>query len=816
MSPPLPLLPPALGLMSATPQGGAAASGYRLPAAALQAIVDAPRAPALSLSPRRDLALLVQTPPLPSIVEVAQPELKLAGMRINPRTYSASRFSFGCDLTLLELGSGKQSKIRGLPRALRLADLSWSPDQRHAVFTHVAYSGDTGAVELWLLDVAARAARRLLAQPLSAVLGRGFQWMPDSAGLLIQLRPSAQCKPPQGSGVPNGPKLQDSCPDGGKRQLRSYQDLLHNEDDARLFEHYVTGQLALLDLHGRSRPVGRPEQYLQVAVAPGGQYLLTQCLLRPYSTLVPVSSFGRRIEVRTLDCRLVHTVGEVATQEGLPAGNDAVPLGLRHVGWRSDAPATLAWVEAQDGGDPAVAAEVRDIVYQQAAPFQAAPQPLLKLAMRFSGIAWGRADLALVSERWHKTRAVRQWRVAPERPGRAAELIYSGSYEDRYNSPGNPVLRAGENGYPRLMIGADDSIVLAGAGATPAGERPFVDRLSLVTRHKERLFQSAPPYFENVMAVLNDEGTRLLTTREAPGERPNFYLRELGMPAEARLVALTHFPHPTPQLREVQKEQIRYRRADGVDLTATLLLPPGYEAARDGPLPLLMWAYPQEFKSASAASQTTGSPHRFNAISYWGPAALLAMGYAVLDNPSFPIVGESGREPNDSYLPQLVASAEAAVDEVVRRGVAERHRIAIGGHSYGAFMVANLLAHTRLFRAGIARSGAYNRTLTPFGFQYEERPFWQAPEVYQAMSPFNHADRIKDALLLIHGEQDNNAGTYPLQSERLFQAIRGLGGTARLVMLPSESHAYRARESILHMLHETHAWLEQHVRQAQP
>ena len=301
---------------------------------------------------------------------------------------------------------------------------------------------------------------------------------------------------------------------------------------------------------------------------------------------------------------------------------------------------------------------------------------------------------------------------------------------------------------------------------------------------------------------------------ETPTEPANFYLRT---PAgAANEVALTRFAHPTPQLRDVQKELIRYKRKDGVDLTGTLYLPPGYDARRDGALPLLMWAYPAEFKSAAAASQVTDSPYRFNAISYWGPLPFLAMGYAVLDDPTMPIVGEGDVEPNDTYVAQLQANAEAAVDEVVRRGVADRHRIAVGGHSYGAFMTANLLAHTRLYRAGIARSGAYNRTLTPFGFQAEERNFWQAGNTYAAMSPFNHAEKIKDALLLIHGEEDNNSGTFPIQSERMFAAVKGLGGNARLVMLPKESHGYRARESILTMLAESNDWLDTYVKNAKP
>ena len=813
------MLPPNLALMAASPQAGVQEGGYRLPPPALQAIVDAPRAPALSLSPHRNLAAVVQTPPLPGIVEVAQPELKLAGLRINPRTCSGSRYAFGTGLSLLDIATGKEQPIRGLPRDLRLADISWAPDQRHFAFSHVSYQGTRGRVDLWLVDVAARRARKLSPQPLSTVLSRGFSWLPDSSALLVQWRPAGLSAPPQRHPAPEGPVVQDSDPSSGMRQLRTYQDLLRNEDDARLFEYYITVQLALLQLDGSARMLGAPDQFSRVSVAPGGQYLLTQSVMRPYSYLVPASSFGERIEVRDMEARLIHTVAMLPLEEGLPPGNDAVSEGVRHVGWRVDAPATLVWAEAQDGGDPSVSRDVngiRDIVYMHAAPFRGSPQVLARLTMRYGGIAWGRSDVALLNERWHKTRDYKQWMIAPDHPHMAPELVHSGSYEDRYNSPGSPVMRADASGFPRLLIGPETTILLDGAGATPEGERPFIDRLSLTTRKKERIFQSAAPYFENVAAVLNDEGTLLLTTREAPTERPNYYVRDLSLPEGQQLRALTDYPHPTPQLKEVQKEQIRYARDDGVELTATLLLPPGYLASRDGPLPLLMWAYPQEFKSSAAASQTTGSPYRFNAVSYWGPAAFLAMGYAVLDNPSFPIVGDGEAEPNDSYLPQLVASAQAAVDEVVRRGVADRHRIAVGGHSYGAFMTANLLAHTRLFRAGIARSGAYNRTLTPFGFQSEERLFWQAPQVYQSMSPFNHADKIKDALLLIHGEEDSNSGTFPVQSERMFQAIKGLGGTARLVMLPKEAHAYRARESILHMLYETHAWLDRHVKNAMP
>ena len=791
---------------------------YRLPPAPLQAIVDAPRPPGLSLSPQRNLVAVVATPALPTIVEVAQPEVKLAGLRINPRTCSPSRFSFGIGLVLLDLHTQAEMKVGGLPEPLRLADSAWSPDQRHLAFTHVEYADqeDASKVELWLVDIATRVAKRLIAQPMSYVGGAGFSWLPDSSGVLVYLKPATLGKAPRSTGVPSGPSTQDSHESGGARQLRTYPDLLKNEEDALLFEHYATVQLALVDLAGKTQMVGAPDLFIGARLSPNGKYILTQALQRPYSYAVPASGFARRVDVRDLSGKVLHLVVNKPLEEGLPPGNDAVSAGVRDVSWRADAPATLVWAEAQDGGDPARECEIRDIVYAHAAPFGLKPVVLAKLGSRYDGIEWGRGDLALLSEGWYKTRAIKTWRIAPDQPDSAPELVFSYSAEDRYSNPGRPVMRRDSAGLPRLLIGPDDTILLDGAGASDEGDRPFIDRFSLASKTKERLFQSDAPYFENVAAVLNDDGTLLLTTRESPTEPPNFFLRDLTLSGAAQLTALTRFPHPTPQLKDVRKEQIRYKRTDGVDLTATLLLPPDYEPQRDGPLPLLMWAYPQEFKSASAASQTTGSPYRFNAISFWGAAAFLAMGYAVLDNPSMPIVGVGDAEPNDTYLPQLVADAEAAVDEVVRRGVAERHRIAIGGHSYGAFMTANLLAHTRLFRAGIARSGVYNRTLTPFGFQSEERSFWRAQEVYQVMSPFNSADKIKDALLLIHGEQDNNPGTFPIQSERMFQAIKGLGGTARLVMLPNESHAYRARESIMQMLYETNAWLDKYVKNAKP
>ncbi len=791
-----------------------APSGYQLPSAALQAVVDAPRPPTLSLSPRRDTAAMLQSPPLPSIDEVAQPELKLAGLRINPATHSASRFSFGNKLWLMNIADGSERQISGLPQPLSVASLAWSPDQKYLAFNQVHAA--TGANELWIVDVASAAASRL-ATDLNTVLDDGYSWLPDSRGLVLMQQRKGQGAAPAAGGIPSGPAVQQTEAEAGVRSIRTYQDLLKNEADARLFDYYASAQPARIALNGVSVPLSGVGIYLDLSVSPDGRYLLSERALRPYSYLVPVRSFARRIEVLSAqDGRLQHTVAELPLVEGLPTGNDAEPTGVRDISWRSDADATLVWAEAQDGGDPNREAQVRDAVLMQAAPFDKPPVTLAQLGSRYAGIQWGRGDLALLNESWWKSRTVKQWRIAPDQPGQAPQLLSERSSQDRYNDPGRPGLVRDVNGRSRLQISTDGrSIFLYGAGASAEGDRPFVDRFDVDSRTTTRLFHSQAPSYALPQALLDQDGTSLLLTRESPDTPANYYVQSLTDPAAAPR-ALTRFQHPLPQLRGVAKEQIRYKRNDGVDLTATLMLPPGYNAKKDGPLPLLMWAYPGEFKTAAAASQVTDSPYRFNAISAWGPQAFLAKGYAVLVSPSMPIIGEGDQEPNDTYLPQLIANAEAAVNEVVRRGVTDREHIAIGGHSYGAFMTANLLAHTRLFKAGIARSGAYNRTLTPFGFQAEERNYWQAQDVYQKMSPFNHADGIKDPILFIHGVDDNNSGTFPIQSERMFAAVKGLGGTARLVMLPNESHAYRARESIMTMLAESERWLEQGIGPGKP
>ncbi|MFP3941668.1 MAG: S9 family peptidase [Thermoanaerobaculia bacterium] len=790
---------------------------YRTPAQVLVDMVDAPPSPEVALAPGKDWLLVLERPSLPPIEELARRELRLAGLRIDPATHGRSRTYPLSGLRLVRLADGEERQVRGLPAEPRIGDPTFSPDGSRVAFTHTGEDG----IELWVLEVASGEARRLTdpaVDALNLAAGHDPAWLPDSRSLIVPLVVQDDGPEPEDVPVPTGPVIQETA--DREAPARTYQDLLEDAHDQALFEHYLAARLARVDLDGSVDRLGEPGILWSFDPSPDGRYLLTEWLHRPFSYLVPASRFPRRVEVWGADGALVRRVADLPLQEEVPIAFGSVPTGPRSHHWRADADATLAWTEALDGGDASAEADERDRVFLLPEPFDGEPQPLVTLPLRFGGVQWGDGDLALVEEWWWPTRRRGAWRVHPEaaEAGEAPEpeKVLDYSWEDRYKDPGDPVTEPDDRGRRLLATSGDgETLFFIGDGASPEGDRPFLDALDLSSGETERLFHSQAPYYERPVAVLDGEGRELLVRRESTAEPPNHYVWSQEGSDEHGLRQVTHFPHPTPQLEGVHKELIRYTRDDGVELTGTLYLPPGHEPG-DGPLPTLLWAYPIEFKSTAAASQVTDSPYRFVRVGWYSPLLFLARGYAVLDDPGMPIVGEGDEEPNDTYVEQLVASAEAAVDAVVERGVAERGRIAIGGHSYGAFMAANLLAHSDLFAAGIARSGAYNRTLTPFGFQAEERTVWEAPEVYVAMSPFMHAEKVDEPILLIHGDSDNNSGTYPMQSERFYSALKGLGGTARLVMLPLESHGYRARESVLHALWEMDRWLERWVKEAPP
>ncbi|HEX8906723.1 MAG TPA: prolyl oligopeptidase family serine peptidase, partial [Longimicrobiaceae bacterium] len=747
---------------------------------------------------------------LPSLAEMAEPWLPLAGIRLNPRTngWGAARLGYVTSITFQDLAGGTKREVR-LPARARAAYVQWSPDGSRLAFANFT----DGGIELWVADARTGVARRLLPAVLNAAFGGPYRWAPDGQSILALRVPAGRGAAPERPRVPDGPVIQESS--GRAAPVRTLEDMLKSPYDERLFEHYFTAQMVRVPVTGTgaAASVGQPGLYSSFDPSPDGRYIFVTRIHRPFSYQVGAGSFP--YEALVLDAR-GSTVKRIADQplaENLPPAFDAVITGPRQIEWRGDAPATLVWAEAQDGGDPSRNVAVHDRLYQLAAPFTGQPQKLIDLDQRYGFTFWGRGDFAMVVERWWNTRREKRFAVNPDNPGQP-RLLVERSYQDRYGDPGVPVLRRDARGESVLLFTPDGgSIYLTGAGASQRGDYPFLDRMSLADGKSTRLWQAQDPYYEDVVTVLDPAASRILTRRESQKDPPNYFVRTL---PGGQAVAVTNFSDPAPQLAGITRQLVTYKRADGVQLSGTLYLPPNYDPRRDGRLPMLMWAYPTEFRDASAAGQVQGSPNRFSRPSGISHLFLLTQGYAIFDNPTMPIIGEGDKEPNDTYIEQLVASAQAAVDKVVEMGVADRDRIGIGGHSYGAFMTANLLAHSDLFRAGIARSGAYNRTLTPFGFQAEQRTYWQATDTYTRMSPFTFANRINEPILLIHGEMDDNSGTFPIQSERMFAALKGNGATVRYVVLPFEAHGYRGRETTLHVLAEMVNWMDRYVKHAGP
>lgn len=798
------LLALCLLLTSQTVWANPVKTGYLEPAQEIIDIVDAAPAPGASLSSDGKLLLVLDYPALPTLADLAAPEYRLAGMRINPDNQTTSQARYISGFRLVDVATGESKAIRGLPRDLRAVGVSWSPNNRYIAFAQM----EQNATQLWRIDVERGRAERWGRANLNAVWGVQLEWAHDSQAIYTLTVDSQRGAAPTRSRVPAGPVVTESR--GRSAPARTYQDLLSDSHDEALFDYYFSSQVARINARGRVENLGKPAVINNISLSPDSQYLLVTNLDKPYSYAVPQFRFARTTAVWNRRGEVVYTVVEQALADNLPIGFDATVPNRRSINWRNDADATLIWALAADGGDPRQPAEVRDELYQLAAPFTAEPQKLLDLSFRFSRLLAADGNTALVWERFWADRNERLWRISPDGDAEP-QLVWDRSYEDSYTDPGTPFTEQLANGR-RVLIVRDNHILLSGRGASDEGDRPFIDRFNLYTGASERLWQSEAPYFEQPRSIIDANAMVFLTQRESVDTPPDFFLRNL---SDDSLTALTNTPHPMPQTLDISRELVNYERADGLPMSATLFLPAGYDKERDGPLPTIVWAYPREFRSAAAAAQVSGSPYRFNRISYWNPQFLATQGYAVFDAATMPIVGEGDQLPNDTFIEQLIMNSEAVINFGVELGVSDRERFALGGHSYGAFMTANVLAHSNLFRAGIARSGAYNRSLTPFGFQREERTIWDDPELYQRMSPFFAAHTLKTPLLLIHGSEDNNSGTFPMQSERLYQAVKGNGGVVRLVMLPLESHGYRARESVLHMLWETVEWLDEFVKNAE-
>lgn len=776
-----------------------AQTGYKKPPKEVLDILNAPVTPTASLSPTRENLLLATGLRYPPLADLSQPMLRLAGRRINPASNSPHRFQYSVGLTLKRVADGSEVKI-DLPPGAKITGIEWSDDGRHFAFMNTTPS----RVELWVGDAATGKIQNLKAITVNSVMGNPLTWMPDNKTLLVQLVPTTRGAAPAEPLVPNEPNTQESS--GRPGPVRTYEDLLKSPYDERLFEYYATSRLALVDISsGHSTAVGQPAIFQSVDPAPDGRHILVTRIQKPFSYLFPDNAFPREIEVWDAKGKLVYKVASQPLADQVPI--DGVITGPRTIRWRPNQPATLVWVQALDGGDPKKKVAHRDSVVMLKAPFNGQPVELFKVENRFAGGGFGeKGGLMLFSDYERDKRWVRTFIFDADQPGTSPKLLWERNQQDRYNDRGTPITRVVSG--QRAIMQDGDSIYLNGNGASPEGDRPFLDRFNLKTLKSERLFRSDSKSYEGVVALLSDDGSKFITRREAPSEAPNYYVLSTNGDGPR---ALTQFTDPTPQLRGIKKQLVTYKRADGVQCSFTLYLPPDYKEGTR--LPTVVWAYPLEFTDAGTAGQIAGSTQKATAIV--GPSHLffLLEGYAVLDNATMPVVG-TPETVNNTYVEQIVMSAKAAIDKATEMGVTDPDRVGVGGHSYGAFMTANLLAHSDLFRAGIARSGAYNRTLTPFGFQSERRTIWEAPELYLKVSPFMFAQKINEPMLMIHGEADDNTGTFPIQSERMYQAMKGNGSTVRLVMLPHEAHGYAGRESIEHVLYEMIGWFDKYVKNA--
>ncbi|HXM46150.1 MAG TPA: prolyl oligopeptidase family serine peptidase [Bryobacteraceae bacterium] len=770
---------------------------YQKPPQEILNVLNAPPPPAISVSPSRDYALLMQPLRYPPIAEVAQPMLRLAGLRIDIRTNGPHLPLYSTAYTIKRLSDAADIPVAS-PDGAKLGAPVWSPDGKQFAFTNTT----AGAIELRVGTTATGRTRLIPGVRLNAVMGSPIVWLSDNRTLLLRAVPEHRGDPPAESAAPTGPHVQESS--GRSGPIVTYEDMLSTPRDEDLFDYYATAQLEYLDVStGKIASTGKPGVFETVEPSPDGRNLLVARVHRPYSYLHPASLFPEMVEVWDNSGKAIYQVADLPLADRIPV--QGVRTGRRACQWRPDEPAALVWVEALDGGNPKEKAPHRDRILTLAAPFQSQPREVFETVERFTGLEpLSKGGRALVTDYERNKRWARTIEIGWNAPNGEGRLIFSRNVQDRYRDPGRPVMARLPNGEQAILQHGDD-IYLTAEGASPAGDHPFLDRYNLATQKSERLFQSANGSYETVVAVLDDSGARLLTRRESPAEFPNYYIR-----AGESLTPLTQTADPTPQVRGIRKQIVSYKREDGVPLSFTLYLPPNH---KDGTrLPTLLWAYPLEYNDADTAGQVSGSTDRFTQFTGAGLHLLFLLhGYAVLDNAAMPVIGDP-ETVNNTYVQQIVMDAKAAIDKAVEMGVTDRERVGVGGHSYGAFMTANLLAHSDLFHAGVAESGAYNRTLTPFGFQTERRTLWEAQDIYLRMSPFLLADKIKTPILLIHGEADNNTGTFPIQSERMYQAIRGNGGTVRLVLLPLESHGYGGRESIEHVLWEELNWFDKYLK----
>lgn len=776
---------------------------FQKPSKEILELADYDSPPSVMMDSKRETMILIYRPTYKTLEDLNREDMKIAGLRIDPQTNISSTVSYVNNLKIKNIHGSEEKQVKGLPKEPQLANFSLSPDEKYLGFTHTTANG----VELWVADLNNAKAMRITKDNLNANLGSPFTWLKDSKSFVIQVLPKdrAGLKDDKNN-IPKGPTV--STGTGEVSQNRTYQDLIKNPLDEQNFETLVTSTLMKVDLKGKASPFANADMYSNISLSPDGKYMLITKIEKPFSYIVPYNRFPSNTNVYDTDGKLIKMVNDVPLNEILPKGFSSVRKGKRSMNWRGDKPASLYFVEALDEGDQNKEAEFRDQVYVWDFPFDQEPQPLIKTKIRYGGIQWGNEGNAFLSEYWYDTRNIKTHWMNPKTG--ESKLLVDRNFQDIYNDPGD--FHTNKNQFGKNVVQIENNkALLIGDGFTKDGQFPFVDQLDLRSLKTNRLYTiEAENRKEDIIDILDFQKGDILIRNQSPKDYPNFYIRNIH---NDKSTAVTNFKNPFESLQGIHKEVITYEREDGVTLSGTLYLPADYDReAKEEKLPLLIWAYPTEYKDKATAGMSDQNPNSFTYPYYGSFVYWVTKGYAVLDDAAFPIIGEEETEPNDTFVEQLVANGKAAIDAVDDLGYIDRNKVGVGGHSYGAFMTANLLTHSDLFACGIARSGAYNRTLTPFGFQREQRNYWDAPDIYNTMSPFMNADNMKTPMLLVHGEEDNNSGTYTVQTERYFEALKNLGAPVRMVLLPKESHGYQAKKNVLHLLYEQDVFLEKHLK----
>lgn len=778
---------------------------YQKPSKSIMDLVDYERAPSVSMDTKKEYMLLMYRNTYKTLDDLNQDEMRLGGLRINPVTNISSTTTYSNNIKLRKIKDKAETQVSGLPENAKISNISWSPDEKKIAFSNTSETG----VALWVVDVASAKAKKLTEDSVNANLGNPFSWYNDNENILVKMllvnRPALLDGKKH---LPTGPIVSNAT--GSISQNRTYQDLLKNKTDEANFENVLTAELYKVNLNGSKTLYKGAGLYAGENFSPDGKYLMVSTILKPFSYIVPLSRFPSKTVVYDLEGNEIKVVNEMPLNEIMPKGFMATRTGKRSMSWRNDEAATLYFVEALDEGNPENIVEYRDVVMEWKAPFDQQPTEILKTKQRYGGIIWGNATTAVAFDQWYDTRNTKTYLFNPSDASQEPKVISDRNSQDIYADPGN--FETVKNSYGKNVLAIENNnLFLLGDGFTKEGQFPFIDEFNIKSLQTKRLYTSTyKDKKEDLLSIEDFKKGEVLVKIQSKNEYPNYYFRNINK--KDALTPITTFANPFESIKNVSKELIQYKRKDGVQLSGTLYLPAGYDKKKKEKSPLLIWAYPTEYKDKNSAGQTDQNPNEFTFPYYGSFVYWVTKGYVVLDDAAFPIIGEGTTEPNDTFIEQLVANAEAAIDAVDALGYINRKKVAVGGHSYGAFMTANLLTHSDLFACGIARSGAYNRTLTPFGFQSEQRNYWEAPEIYNTMSPFMNAKQMKTPLLLVHGEADNNPGTFTLQTERYFQALKGLGAPARMVILPKESHGYAAKENILHLLWEQDQFLEKYLK----